>query len=201
MAGRAVLEALRHVWLTLKSADAPAAVAGGIALAAWKHVRATKDVDLLLGVSRRDADRLLPTLEAAGIGIKSDPPWTSLGRLAVLRLRYEPPGAFVDVEIDLLTGEGDYHRQAVERRIATHLPDLDIEVDVLACEDLILHKLLAGRIIDRADAAALLRANRRGLDLDYLTSWSNKLGLTDGLSEAWNEALPEVPFPPNDRGT
>jgi len=53
----------------------------------------------------------------------------------------------------------------------------------------------------RFDAAALLRANREGLDLDYLTSWSNKLGLTDGLSEAWSEGLPEVPFPLTDRGT
>lgn len=113
----------------------------------------------------------------------------------MLRLRYEPPGAFIDIEIDLLTGERDYHRDAVERRVATHLPDLDIEVDVLACEELVLHKLLAGRIIDRADVAALLRANREGLDLDYLASWSNKLGLSDRLLEAWSEGLPEMPFP------
>jgi len=201
MAGKAVLEAVRHIWLTLKSVEVPAAVAGGIALAAWKHVRATKDVDLLLGVGRRDADRLLPTLQAAGIRIKSDPPWTSLGRLAVLRLRYEPPGAFVDIEIDLLTGERDYHHQAIERRVAMRLPDLDVDVDVLSCEDLILHKLLAGRVIDRADVAALLRANGERLNLRYLTSWSEELGLSDGLSEAWSEVLPQMPFPPNHQET
>ena len=39
------------------------------------------------------------------------------------------------------------------------LSGLDVTLDVLACEDLLLHKLLAGRVIDRVDAAALIRAN------------------------------------------
>jgi hypothetical protein len=34
----------------------------------------------------------------------------------------------------------------------------------LACEDLIINKLLAGRAIDLADAAALIRANANALD-------------------------------------
>jgi hypothetical protein len=42
---------------------------------------------------------------------------------------------------------------------------LDIELDVLTCEDLIVHKLLAGRLVDRADAATLLRVNRADLDI------------------------------------
>jgi hypothetical protein len=60
---------------------------------------------------------------------------------------------------------------------------------------LILHKLLAGRIIDRADAAALLRINRRSLDLDYLTAWTARLSLARELAEVWGEALPNEPLP------
>ena len=68
--------------------------------------------------------------------------------------------------------------------------DYDIEVAVLVCEDLILHKLLAGRMIDLADAVALLRANRAGLDLDYLNRWAGDLEVATELAGVWNEAFP-----------
>ena len=60
-----------------------------------------------------------------------------------------------------------------------------------SCEDLLIHKLMAGRIIDRADAAAVLRANRDSLDLDYLARWANELRLTEELREIWREAYGE----------
>ena len=44
-------------------------------------------------------------------------------------------------------------------------------IDVLNGDDLIMFKLLAGRMIDRADAAMLLRENREAIDFGYLLSW------------------------------
>ena len=77
----------------------------------------------------------------------------------------------------------------------TRLPELDVEIAVLTCEDLILHKLLAGRIIDRADAAALLRANRESLDVDYILTRTDRLALAVDLAEIWNEAFPGESLP------
>jgi hypothetical protein len=48
MPPEAILRALRQVWLALKPLDTPMAVMGGIALATWKYVRATQDIDLLI---------------------------------------------------------------------------------------------------------------------------------------------------------
>ena len=104
---------------------------------------------------------------------------------------YEPPEAFMDLQVDLLLGNSEYHRQALSRRIPTKLPGLDIEIAVLACEDLVLHKLLAGRMIDRADAVALLHANRDAIDLDYLNHWADSLNLRSELDEVWQEAVPQ----------
>ena len=191
MPAEAVLRALRHVWLTLEPLELPMAVVGGIALAAWKHVRATRDVDLLLGVGQHDPKAALNRLRAADVRPKGDPAARSIGRLDVIQLLYEPPDTFVDLQIDLLLAKSGYHLGALDRRVLTRLPDLDLEIAVLACEDMILHKLLAGRIIDRADAAGLLRANRRSLDLDYLTRWIGALSLTQQFGEIWSEALPE----------
>ena len=193
MAADALLAAVRHVWLTLRSLEVPAALMGGLALAVWKHVRATRDVDLLIGIGERDPQQLIEQLRAAGIRPKRSPPLTNLGRLQVIQLVYEPPDAFVDLQVDLLLAASEYHLEALRRRIGARLPDFDLEFSVLRCEDMILHKLLAGRIIDRADAAVLLRANRESLEMDYLTRQIGVLGLTSELSEIWKEAFPGTP--------
>jgi hypothetical protein len=168
---------------------------GGLALATWKHVRATRDIDLLIGASEDDPDRLLEALRPFGIRPKRFPPTVSLGRIEVLQLVYEPPETFVDIQIDLLLARSDYHRQALGRSVPTRIPSLDLEIAVLSCEDMILHKLLAERIIDLADVAALLVANRRSLDIAYLAEWIEKLGLWQPFRQAWQAALPDEPVP------
>jgi hypothetical protein len=171
------------------------AVVGGLALAAWKHVRATRDIDLLLGIAPEDLEPVFERLAAAGIRLKQGASPTSLGPLNVLQFVYEPPESLMELQIDLLLADSPYHRVALERSVPTRLPELDIEVRVLACEDLILHKLLAGRMIDLADAAALLRANRDTLDLDYLNRWAASLEVDRQreLARAWKDAFSERP--------
>ncbi len=67
---------------------------------------------------------------------------------------------------------------------------------VLTCEDMILHKLLAGRMIDQIDAASLVRINRCVLDVAYLSRWAGDLGVSQELADAWRQALPgeQAPF-------
>lgn len=48
----AVLLALRRAWLAIEPLGLPVAVMGGLALAVWQHVRATRDVDLAARVKR-----------------------------------------------------------------------------------------------------------------------------------------------------
>jgi hypothetical protein len=166
------------------------AVMGGLALAAWRHVRATRDVDLLISVSEQDLEPLLSTLTSAGLRPKHEPPLIALGSLQILQLLYEPLGAYVDLQVDLLLARSEYHRQALARRTPTRLAALDLDVYVLACEDLILHKLMAGRLLDVADAAMLLRVNRADVNLEYLLIWTKTLSLGAELAQIWKEACP-----------
>jgi hypothetical protein len=118
MAGKIVLTALRHVWGTLEPTNCPRALMGGLSLALWKHVRNTRDVDLLIGLEHTSVEAVL---------------------------------------------------------------------DVLM--------LSSGRIIDRADAAALLRLNRTNLDLSYLLTWVNQLTLAAEWADVWQEAFPGEQLP------
>jgi Nucleotidyl transferase AbiEii toxin, Type IV TA system len=182
--------ALKHAWEVLRPEGLPMALMGGLALAVWNHPRATRDVDLLVAVGDTDLSVMLATLARAQILPKRQPPVLTLGPSRVVQLLYEPAGAFTDVQIDLLLADSPYHQTAVSRRVSARLPSLDLEISVLSCEDLILHKLLAGRILDRADAAALLRANREEIDLNYLADWVNRLALSEDFGEVWGEAFP-----------
>jgi hypothetical protein len=197
MVADALLAALGHAWRTLDASGAKMAVMGGIALASWKYVRATRDVDLLVSLEGRSVDDLLAVLRSAGIRPRRQPAVTSLGRLRLIQCVYEPPEAFMDLQIDLLLAECPYQVQALARRVPEQLAGLDVSVFVLACEDLIVHKLLAGRIIDRVDCVSLVRLQRENLDWTYLRRWADQLSVTDGLREVWNEAFPGEPLPDN----
>ena len=190
MPAKAVVATLRHVWVTLEPLKLPMAVMGGLAVAVWEHVRATQDVDLLVGVGEADVGAVVERLAQAKVRSKRASPVLTVGPVQIVQLLYEPPDSFVDVQVDLLLAQSEYHRAALQRRTAARLPELDFEVQVLSCEDLILHKLLAARILDRVDAAALLRANREGIDLSYLTSWVGNLSLDAELAEVWQGAFP-----------
>jgi hypothetical protein len=114
----------------------------------------------------------------------------NLDQQHVLMMYYQPPGAFFEIKIDLLYAELEFQKQALQRRVPVELPGLESTIFVLSCEDLILHKLLAGRIIDKADCAFLVRVNRQDLDIAYLQLWVAKLSLTHKWLEIWSEAFP-----------
>lgn len=190
-----VLRVLRQLWVTLLPLGYPMSVMGGIAVSMWKHIRATQDVDLLIAVRREEEPLLLDKLREAGLRAKREPPVMQLGEFRLLQLLYELPGTHIEVQVDLLMASSEYHLQALSRRIATPLSGLGMDVAVLACEDLILHKLIAGRLLDRADVGALLRANISTIDLGYLVEWANRLGVGADLKAVWREALPDRELP------
>ncbi|MGQ0633055.1 MAG: hypothetical protein ACT4QC_00440 [Planctomycetaceae bacterium] len=191
MAAPAVLRTLEHAWSALEPLNLPMAVAGGLALSAWRYPRSTRDVDLVVQVEAPGIPGLIDVLIAAGFHPKRTP--AALGTMKIVQLEFEPAGDFVTIPTDLLLVDSDYHRAALARRVAFRLPDIATELYVLSCEDLVLHKLLAGRIIDRSDAAALIRANRASLQIEYLQQWVRRLRLEREFREVWNEACPDEP--------
>ena len=185
-----VLAALRHLWQTLRRFDLSCALLGGLALAFWKHPRFTKDVDLLVALGNTDTDDLIRNLLDAGFQAKRGGPFVEIDEMQFLQLSYEPEDSYVEVQIDLLLARTSYQQKAIQRRIPVDSTELGFDIDVLACEDLIIHKLLAGRMIDLADSRALLSENRPSLDTEYLARWIDKLGLRAEFEKAWEEAFP-----------
>jgi hypothetical protein len=170
------------------------ALMGGLAVAVWKHPRNTRDVDILVDVRDVQPDELVEAMKRAGLRSKRQPDVLLVGDQRLIQLLYQAPGTFLDIQIDVLLADSAYQKEALTHAKPARL-NSEREIAVLSCEDLIIHKLLAGRIIDSADAAALLRANRAGLDLAYLKGWLGQLNLHAQFETIWQETFPSEPLP------
>lgn len=196
MAAKILLTALSHIWSVLDTASCPRALMGGLSLSFWRHVRSTQDIDLLVDPGPNGVDTLVDRLRQADIRMKRQAGVIDLGSVRVLQTLYEPKDAFMDVQIDLLLAESAFHREALARQLPVRLPELDIDLATVSCEDLLILKMSAGRIIDRADAAALLQLNRANLDLTYLRHWVVQLALDAEWRQTWTDAFPGEEIPP-----
>ena len=122
--------------------------------------RLTQDVDLLLAGVGAGLDRLERAAHAAGWEVQRASPEGEL-----LRLRHPELGI-----ADLLIAGTEYQQEAIRR--ARHEPAGNGEtVPVLAVEDVIVHKLIAGRTQDLADLEAILSA-RVPVDEGYVERWA-----------------------------
>ena len=190
MPAEAVVATLRQTWDILGELHVPAALMGGLALTHWGYVRATQDVDLLIALSGVRPTALLAKLAVAGYRAKRRDPLIRLDDAEFIQLFYVPKDEVIEVQIDLLLAEAPFHRQAVARRVTLPHSALGFQLDVVSCEDLIVLKLIAGRILDRVDAGELLKANRNAIDFNYLTGWVRQLNLSQPFAEAWHDVFP-----------
>ncbi len=133
------------------------------ALAANRYritTRLTQDVDLLLEGVGPGLDRLERELAAGGWAVRRASPGGE-----VLRLRHAELGA-----ADLIIAATEYEEVAIRRARAEPLAEGRL-VLVLAPEDVIVLKLVAGRAQDVADIEAILAARPR-LDETYIETWA-----------------------------
>jgi nucleotidyltransferase AbiEii toxin of type IV toxin-antitoxin system len=193
MPGEGVLATLRHAWLALEPLKMPMAVIGGLALSAWNHARFTRDADLLIDLEESRLDEVYRAVGKAGFYPRHSPPILQIDDQKIIQLRFRPPEGTLPFQLDLLFAGSEYQKTALARRTAQEIPGLEHPVQVLRPDDLILLKLVAGRIIDRADAAMLLRENRDSIVMAYLNDWIHRLRLADEFAEIWREAFPDEP--------
>jgi hypothetical protein len=151
------------------------ALAGGWAYSALVEPRATTDIDFLVLVEQPSPENIRNLLSAqfdstvihpAPMVFKGISIWRCVG------IRQDR-----EVVVDFLLADSDYLRTALTHRRTVGF--LATQVSVLALEDLILLKTLAGRLQDQADLEEI-RSRQDELDIDwgYVKEWKSKLGLS-----------------------
>lgn len=129
-------------------------VVGAYALAAYGHVRATKDLDIWVRPNPENARQVIKALQAFGAPLQ-DLTETDLTTPGVVFQIGIPP-----VRIDVLTKiDGVEFAEAWSARVLTKFADQS--VPVLSREHLIKNKRAAGRTQDLADVEKLEGRNKK----------------------------------------
>ena len=147
-AGGPFEEALARLIAVLEPRGIPYALIGGLAVAVWGAPRATEDIDLLADLS--PSPELDRALRAAGFDVewRRGGPDDPVPLLLSLRSASGP-------EIDVVCTARAWEREMLGRSVRVRIPG-GPETPVVAVEDLIVLKLLAGGPGDLADVAELL---------------------------------------------
>ena len=173
--GERLERALRDLVGGLGKARVRYCVIGALALGAWGQPRTTQDLDVLVALEGVRRERMLRALQRRGFEV--DKEWAKhnpMIREWQIRLRRH------GVPVDLLLPRDNHDRSVLDRRRLKKLGA--IRLWLISREDLILHKLKAGRPRDFEDALSVIVRQGRRLDAKYLNHWGRRLGVREELA-------------------
>jgi predicted nucleotidyltransferase len=163
----------------LRAREIPFMLIGGQAVLLHGEPRLTQDIDVTLGVS---PDRVSDVLAAA--------------RSVDLAPLPEDPSAFAHetfvlpceetatrLRVDFIFSTTAYEAGAIDRAMPVEMAGE--EVPFATAEDLLLHKLFAGRPRDFEDAEGVVRRKGSQIDWDYVRKWADEFARVPG-----REAMP-----------
>lgn len=176
---------LRDLVGLLEELGAPYAVMGGWAVRSHGLPRPTYDVDVTVSINRDELPAFFKRIDALGydVGDQYLGGWLD----AVADMPLFKASTFVDgrtLVADIFVAENPFQDSLIERRVRGTIDGLPTWL--VTPEDLILLKLVADRVRDRADVQDVLTMNVL-IDIDYIEEWGNKLN----VMPAWKQAVKE----------
>ena len=159
----------------LETQRIPYMVVGGLAAAYHGVPRATFDIDLVIGIAPQSLKPLVRLLRKLGFDL----------HLSDAELLFKVGNQLQTinknrVRLDLWLIRTDYDREAFSRRRRVTLwPGQPAWV--VAAEDTILSKLIAGRTKDFEDIRGVVEVQKLQLDWGYLNAWAKRLDLSEAL--------------------
>jgi hypothetical protein len=143
-------------------------VIGGQAVLVHGLTRLTQDIDVTLGVSIDELNRVRRVLGEIGLEPLVDPE-TFARETFVIPCQH----AASALRVDMILSNSPYEREAIARAQPTRFAGVDVRV--ASAEDLVIHKLIAGRPRDLEDARGVLLKNPsldRSLVRRWLAEWA-----------------------------
>jgi predicted nucleotidyltransferase len=155
---------LSKIGAVLKKHNIPYMIIGGQAVLLYGEPRLTRDIDLTLGVNTEYVDELLKVIRE--LSLKPIPENIKLfvQQTMVLPALEEITGIRVDFIFSFTT----YEIEAIKR--ARKITIMGQEVCFASPEDVIVHKIFAGRPRDIEDVRSIILKNS-DMDIQYIRSW------------------------------
>lgn len=170
---------LARLTSVLDGRGVPFMLIGGQAVLLHGDPRLTQDVDVTLGVG---PERWSDLVDACA-DIVLQPLPDDIQRFVETTFVLPALDEATDIRVDLIFSSTPYEAQAIERAVRVEIRGE--QVPFVTAEDLIIHKLFAGRPRDLDDAASVVRRKGPDLDWDYMRNWTQTFAQVEG-----REAMP-----------
>ena len=184
---------LEQIAISLDALRIPYMVIGGQAVLLYGEPRLTRDIDVALGVGLERLPDLLRLATERNWRVLAENPTEFVQKTLVLPC-LEPSSG---IRVDLTFAVSSYEREALER--VRRAPAGKAEVCFASVEDIIIHKVVAGRPRDLEDVRSIV-AKQQTIDVEYVRRWlaeferSLNVKFLDRFDLAWNAARgPKVP--------
>jgi hypothetical protein len=158
---------LEKIASELDKSNIPYMVIGGQAVLLYGEPRLTRDIDITLGVSTNQLDKILGVVETIGLNPLVDPETFTM-KTMVLPCRSPD----TDIRVDFIFSFSPYEQQAMERVRIVQMGNGNVKF--ASAEDLIIHKIFAGRPRDLEDVENVLIKNPE-VDIAYVRHWLTEL--------------------------
>jgi hypothetical protein len=152
----------------------PFMLIGGQAVLLHGRARLTEDIDVTLGIDISGLPSLLGVCNSLGLQVLPENVESFVRETFVLPVCHRESR----IRIDFIFSTTAYERQAIAR--AETLVLGGVAVPFASAEDLLIHKLFAGRPRDLEDAAGVVRRKGELLDWTYLERWAREFAAVPG---------------------
>jgi len=160
-------ELLSKVSKELDERKTPYMIIGGQAVLLYGEPRLTKDIDITLGLSPERLSEIISLCKKLNLRILVENPKDFVNKTMVLPVQDEKTG----ISIDFIFSFTDYETQAIKR--ANPVKMLNTHVKFASLEDVVIHKIIAGRARDLEDVETMLLKNP-DYDEKYIKNWLKK---------------------------
>lgn len=155
-------------------------IIGGQAVLYYGNPRLTQDIDVTLGLA---SDRLNTILNLCS-KFKIKPLPQNIEDF-VLKTNVLPCNDLdFNIRIDFIFSFSEYERQAIKRANIVKLNSISIKI--AAFEDVVIHKIFAGRARDIEDIRILLKSYQKKYDKTYIETWLKRFSDIPTKENLWD---------------
>jgi len=164
-------ELLSRLANLLDNRGIPYMIIGGQAVLLYGEPRLTRDIDITLGINIDRLDEVLEIVRTVPLKALPEDISDFITRTMVLPCLHEGSG----IRVDFIFSFTPYEQMAIRR--ARKVKILGKDVSFCSPEDLIIHKVFAGRPRDIEDVRNVLLKNP-GIDINYIERWLKELDIS-----------------------
>jgi len=161
-------ERIAQIARCLDGKEIPYMLIGGQAVLLYGRPRLTYDIDITLGVDSDQFETIAEVCRDVDLRILPVEPKAFANQTKVLPAE----DAVTKLRVDFVFSFTPYEQQALKRAKKVQLAGYP--VCFASCEDVIIHKMIAGRAIDEEDVKSILIRQVGQIDLDYVKGWLEK---------------------------